>query len=173
MEINNQIYLYNFCLVNSSSSTPFCLGYLVFIFYFLFFKLCTVKGLQTLATFPGSSMPISKAIYEKVLAMFVSIITRRCEEKLLWKLVFKALMQIGTFIESSHDSEKRISYMNIVIGETVSLLSPDDSEMPLPPKLEALCGIGTTGLDYMMRVIKGLEEAVSANFKKASVCLFS
>eukprot|EP00268_Persea_americana_P029757 TRINITY_DN28778_c0_g1_i1.p1 TRINITY_DN28778_c0_g1~~TRINITY_DN28778_c0_g1_i1.p1 ORF type:complete len:1030 (-),score=201.51 TRINITY_DN28778_c0_g1_i1:623-3712(-) len=128
-----------------------------------------VKGLQTLATFPGSSMPISKAICEKVLTMFVSIITGRCEEELLWKLALKALIQIGTFIESSYDTEKRTSYMNIIVGETFSLLSLDDSGMPLPLKLEALNGIGTTGLDYMMRLIQGLEEAISANFVKAAV----
>ncbi|XP_058074156.1 MMS19 nucleotide excision repair protein homolog isoform X3 [Magnolia sinica] len=130
---------------------------------------CAVKGLQLLAMFPGSFMPLSKTIYENVLMIFVSIVTGRFEEKFLWKLTLKALKKIGTSIGKFHESEKGTSYVNIVIENIVSLLSRDYCDVFLTLKLEAICDIGTAGLHFMLKVVRGLEEAISANFVEASV----
>ncbi|XP_019052369.1 PREDICTED: MMS19 nucleotide excision repair protein homolog isoform X2 [Nelumbo nucifera] len=127
-----------------------------------------VKGLRTLATFPGWFLPISKSIFENILTVFMSILTAGCEETLLWKLSLKALVQIGTFTEKFHDSERATSYMNIVVGKIVSSISLDDSSMPYSLKLDAIAEIGGSGMHFMLKVIQGLEEAISANFFEAS-----
>lgn len=124
----------------------------------------SVKGLQILAMFPGSFMLVSKVIYENVLVLLMSLITGRWADKLLWKLAVEALMHIGTYVVNS---EKGASYMNLVVEKAVLLLSHDDSEMPFPMKLEAISEVGTTGPNFMMRVIQGLEEAIFANFMRA------
>ncbi|XP_043695721.1 MMS19 nucleotide excision repair protein homolog isoform X2 [Telopea speciosissima] len=127
-----------------------------------------VKGLQSLATFPGF-LPILKPVYENILAIFMSIITSGCEITLLWKLSLKALVQIGIFIEKYHDSEKALSYMNIVVEKFIKLIHNDDSVMSLQLKLEAATDIGSTGKDVMLRIAQGMEEAISTSFYEACV----
>ncbi|KAL6006074.1 hypothetical protein ACLOJK_040119, partial [Asimina triloba] len=131
--------------------------------------LCAVKGLQILATFPESFVLTSNAVYENILTILVSIVIRRWDEKFLWKLALKALTQIGTSIEKFDDSQKGKSYANIVVEKIISLLSFDDSDAYLPLKLEAICDIGTMGLHFMLKVVQGLEKAISTNFAVASV----
>ncbi|KAF9613791.1 hypothetical protein IFM89_011515 [Coptis chinensis] len=130
---------------------------------------CGVKGLQILATYPRRVSPISESIFENVLTIFVSILAAGCGETLLWKLTLKALMDIGAFLENFHVSEKALSYMTIVVEKVVSFISRDNSAMPLPLQLEAVSGIGTAGLNFMLRATQGLEAAISANFFEASV----
>ncbi|KAJ4951961.1 hypothetical protein NE237_028793 [Protea cynaroides] len=127
-----------------------------------------VKGLQYLATFPGF-LPISKPLFENILAIFMSIITSGNERALLWKLSLKALVQIGTFIEKYHDSEKGLGYMNIVIEKFIELICTDDSVMSFRLKLEAITDIGSTGKDFMLRITQGMEEAISTNFYEACI----
>ncbi|KAF8393447.1 hypothetical protein HHK36_021691 [Tetracentron sinense] len=128
-----------------------------------------VKGLQIMATFPGCFLQISKSISENILTTFMSIITMGYEKTLLWKMALKAIVQIGTFIEKSHEYDRVTSYMSVVVEKTVSLISLEDSAMPFPLKLEAISVIGTCGSKFMLRVIQGLEEAISAHFLDAAV----
>ncbi|XP_077210194.1 ARM repeat superfamily protein isoform X2 [Tasmannia lanceolata] len=130
---------------------------------------CGVKGLQILATFPGLLMPTSNTSYESILKILVSVITTCCDKRFLWKLALKALVEIGTFIEKFHESGKRISYINIVVEEILMLLSFDNYDMPLPLRMEAISSIGAAGPSFMLRVVQGLEEAISANFLEATV----
>ncbi|XP_062156644.1 MMS19 nucleotide excision repair protein homolog isoform X2 [Alnus glutinosa] len=122
-----------------------------------------VKGLQILATFPGDVSPIPISEFENILNTFMSIITVNFSETLIWKLALKALVNIGSFIDRYHESKKFSSYMGIVVEKIVSLVSLDDLTMPFPLKLEAISGIGTSGLNYMLNIVQGLEEAIYAN----------
>ncbi|XWS20223.1 hypothetical protein CRYUN_Cryun31cG0081600 [Craigia yunnanensis] len=128
-----------------------------------------VKGLLILATFPGGFLLISKTVFEKILVTFVSIVNVDYSNTLLWKLALKALMQIGSFIERCHESEKEPSYMVIVVERIVSLASLGDFSIPFPLRLEALSEIGTSGQSYMLKVVQGLEEAIYANLSEVYV----
>ncbi|KAK8503384.1 hypothetical protein V6N12_034779 [Hibiscus sabdariffa] len=128
-----------------------------------------VKGLLILATFPGGYLLISKTVFEKILVTIVSTVIVDHDKILLWKLALKALMQIGSFIERYHDSEKEPSYMRIVVEKIVSLASAGDISMPFPLRLEALSDIGTSGQSYMLKVVQGLEEAIYANLNEVYV----
>ncbi|XVE88815.1 hypothetical protein DITRI_Ditri19aG0098700 [Diplodiscus trichospermus] len=128
-----------------------------------------VKVLLILATFPGGFLLISKSVFEKILLTFVSIVNVDCSNKLLWKLALKALVQIGSFIERYHESEKEPSYMAIVVERIVSLASLGDFSIPYPLRLEALTEIGTSGQSYMLKVVQGLEEAIYANLSEVYV----
>ena len=85
-----------------------------------------MKGLQILATFPGEFLPISKSIFENVLLTFISIIVEDFNKTLLWKLALKALVQIGSFIDRFHESDKTLSYNCIIDENIVSLMFLDD-----------------------------------------------
>ncbi|XP_059456370.1 MMS19 nucleotide excision repair protein homolog isoform X1 [Corylus avellana] len=128
-----------------------------------------VKGLQILATFPGDVSPIPISEFEKILITFMSIISVNFSETLKWKLALKALVNIGSFIDRYHESEKVSSYMGLVVEKIVSLVSLDDLTMPFPLKLEAISGIGTSGLNYMLNIVQGLEEAIYANVSEVYV----
>ncbi|XP_065637191.1 MMS19 nucleotide excision repair protein homolog isoform X3 [Quercus suber] len=91
------------------------------------------------------------------------------KKTLLWRLALKALMNIGSFIDRNNESEKILSYMPIVVEKIVSLVSLDDVTMPFPLKLEAISGIGTSGLNYMLHIIQGFEEALFANLSEIYV----
>ncbi|XP_050286018.1 MMS19 nucleotide excision repair protein homolog isoform X2 [Quercus robur] len=128
-----------------------------------------VKGLQILATFPGDVSPVPISEFENILITFMSIITVNFKKTLLWRLALKALMNIGSFIDRNNESEKILSYMRIVVEKIVSLVSLDDVTMPFPLKLEAISGIGTSGLNYMLHIIQGFEEALFANLSEIYV----
>lgn len=129
-----------------------------------------VKGLQILATYPQQMLPIGESTFEDILTIFTSIMTSGWENTFLWKLALKALMEIGTFIDRYHDSEKVSKYITIVVEKAVSLICRDGSDMPLQLQLEALFGIGTSGQVFMLQVTQGLEAAISANLLEAGVC---
>ncbi|XP_021294698.1 MMS19 nucleotide excision repair protein homolog isoform X2 [Herrania umbratica] len=128
-----------------------------------------VKGLLILATFPEGYLLISKPVFEKILTTFVSIVTVDYSNTLLWKLALKALVQIGSFIEKCHESEKEPSYLGLVVEKIVSLSSLGDFSIPFPLRLEALSEIGTSGKSYMLKVVEGLEEAIYANLSEVYV----
>ncbi|KAL4625999.1 hypothetical protein ACB092_05G064500 [Castanea dentata] len=128
-----------------------------------------VKGLQILATFPGDVSPVPISEFENILITFMSIITVDFKKTLLWRLALKALMNIGSFIDKNNESEKILSYMRIVVEKIVSLVSLDDVTMPFPLKLEAISGIGRSGLNYMLHIIQGFEEALFANLSEIYV----
>lgn len=128
-----------------------------------------MKGLQILATFPGDFSPILISEFENILITFMSIITVKFSETLIWKLALKVLVNIGSFIDRYHESEKVSSYMGVVVEKIVSLVSLDDLTMPFPLKLEAISGIGTSGLNYMLNIVQGLEEAIYANLSEVYV----
>ena len=116
-------------------------------------------------------MLISKTVFEKILVTFVSIVNVDYSNTLLWKLALKALVQIGSFIERYHESEKEPSYMGIVVERIVSLASGGDFSIPFPLRLEALSDIGTSGQSYMLKAVQGLEEAIYANLSEFYVCM--
>lgn len=110
-------------------------------------------------------------MFEKILVTFVSIVNMDYSNTLLWKLALKALVQIGSFIERYHESEKEPSYMGIVVERIVSLASVGDLSIPFPLKMEALFDIGTSGQSSMLKVVQGLEEAIHANLSDIYVCM--
>ncbi|KAK4482009.1 hypothetical protein RD792_012925 [Penstemon davidsonii] len=122
-----------------------------------------VKGLQILATFPGSFLPVSKSIYDKILVELVSIVTYDMNKTFSWTLALKALVEISLFNDKSPDSEKAASFESIVVEKIVSLTSSDDSAMPSSLKLQAAFDIGATRKVFMLRVAEGLDEAISTN----------
>ncbi|KAL9460603.1 hypothetical protein AB3S75_003746 [Citrus x aurantiifolia] len=128
-----------------------------------------VKGLLILGTFRGGSLIISNSIFENILLTFTSIIISEFENTLLWKLALKALVHIGSFIDRFNESEKALSYMDVVIEKIVSLASSHDFSMPFPLKLEAISEIGATGRNYLLKIVQGLEEAVCANLYEVLV----
>lgn len=130
-----------------------------------------MKGLLILATFPEGYLLISKPVFEKILMTFVSIVTVDYSNTLLWKLALKALVQIGSFIEKCHESEKEPSYLGLVVEKIVSFSSLGDFSIPFPLRLEALSEIGTSGKSYMLKVVEGLEEAIYANLSEVYVCM--
>ncbi|KAF4399204.1 hypothetical protein G4B88_022287 [Cannabis sativa] len=122
-----------------------------------------VKSLQILATFPEGHLPISKSIFESILTTLVSVILVDFKQMLLWKLAMKALVLIGSFISKSNESEKGLSYTNIVVEKIVSSLSNDKFTLPFPLKLEVLSELGATGQNHMLMIVEGLEGAIFAN----------
>lgn len=128
-----------------------------------------VKGLQILATFPGGYLLVSKSTCESILMTFVSIITVDFNKTLLWKLSVKALVQIGLFIHGSNESEKSMSYMDIVVQKIVSMISSDNHDIPFQLQLEAISDIGTSGLQYMLKIVTGLQEVICANLAEVYV----
>lgn len=127
--------------------------------------------MQILATFPESFPPVSKSIYDDILSELVSTVTYSSNKTFLWTLALKALVEIGFFIDKCPDSEKAASFEGIVVEKIVSFISSDDSAMPLSLKLQAASDIGITRKGIMLRVVRGLDEAISANFSIVYVCI--
>ncbi|CAA7410084.1 unnamed protein product [Spirodela intermedia] len=127
-----------------------------------------VKGLQILVTFPKNSLQASTASFEDILTIIMSIIVGNFE-KSLWKPALEALFQIGLFVGKSHDPEKRRSYEIIVLEKILSLPWVDDSMIPLGLRLEALYSIGSTAVEFMLRVIQELERVIFSSFIKIYV----
>ncbi|XP_068637897.1 MMS19 nucleotide excision repair protein homolog isoform X2 [Aristolochia californica] len=122
------------------------------------------KGLQTMATFSGCFVRASKAVYENILSLFMSIITSQSQDKFLWHLALKTIVQIGKSVEKFHGSDNATSFMSIVVEKFIFLLSVDDGIMPHPLILEAISEISAAGTSFLLRVIQGIEEAISVNF---------
>lgn len=133
--------------------------------------LCAVKGLQILATFPEGFSPISNSLYEYILLTLISTISSTSENIFLWRLALKSLAHIGSDSDKHGKTDRALSYMKIVVEKIVSLLSNDDCDMPFPLKLNVAADIGTSGLNYMLRIVQGLEEAVYANLYEIYVCM--
>ncbi|KAL7140118.1 hypothetical protein ABFS83_09G100200 [Erythranthe nasuta] len=127
-----------------------------------------VQGLQILATFPESFVPVSKSIYDDILSELVSIVTSSGSKTFLWTLALKALVEIGFFIDKFPDSGKAASFESIVVEKIVSLISSDDPAMPLSLKLQAAFEIGETRKDIMLRVVQALDEAISTKFSEVN-----
>ncbi|GMQ08521.1 hypothetical protein CsSME_00052209 [Camellia sinensis var. sinensis] len=97
----------------------------------------------------------------------MSIISLNFDKAFLWKLSLKALVEIGSFVDNRHEADKAPIFKGIVVEKIVSLMSPDDSTMPLSLKLEAISEIGTTGLNFMLTIVQGLEKTVHGNVESA------
>ncbi|KAH6782324.1 hypothetical protein C2S51_007617 [Perilla frutescens var. frutescens] len=126
-----------------------------------------VKGLEILATFPESFLPVSKSIYDNILSEFVTIVTSDSNNTFLWTLTLKALVEIGFSVIKYPESEKAASFESIIVEKIVSLIPSGESAMPLSLKLQAAFEIGGTGKDYMFRVVHGLNAAIYTNFSAA------
>ncbi|XP_027770955.1 MMS19 nucleotide excision repair protein homolog isoform X2 [Solanum pennellii] len=125
-----------------------------------------VKGLEILATFPGSFISVSKLMYENILLTLTSIIESEFNKKFLWKAALKALVEISLFVNKYHEDEKAASFNSIVKQKIVSLISSDDLNMPQSLKLEAVFDIGLTGKSFMLSVVSELEKTISANLSE-------
>lgn len=128
-----------------------------------------VKGLEILATFPGSFISVSKLMYENILLTLTSIIESEFNKKFLWKAALKALVEISLFVNKYHEDEKAASFNSIVKQKIVSLISSDDLNMPQSLKLEAVFDIGLTGKSFMLSVVSELEKTISANLSEILV----
>ncbi|PKA57230.1 hypothetical protein AXF42_Ash002534 [Apostasia shenzhenica] len=130
---------------------------------------CCVKGLQVLATYPGPYSPITKDVFEDIIAAFMSVITGSSSDSYLWKLSLKSLTMIGTSITRFNDLDRQIIYNKIVVKQLVFLLVQKDSTSSIAPTLEAASEIGICGLDYMLQVIPAIEDAIISSFMQACV----
>ena len=116
---------------------------------------------------------MSKSIFENILTRLMSVITLNADKAFLWKLSLKALVEIGSFVDNEHESDRAPSFKGLVVEKIISLMSPGDSTMPLSLKLEAISEIGSTSLNFMLAIVQGLENAVFANLSNSFVCLLT
>ncbi|KAL6559927.1 hypothetical protein OROGR_005044 [Orobanche gracilis] len=123
-----------------------------------------VMGLQVLATFPRSFLPVSKSIYDNILLELLGIVTSDSNKTFLWTSALKALIEIGLFIDKCPNTEEAGSFESIVVKNIVSLITSDDSAMSSSLKLQAAFEIGATRKDFMLRVVQGLDEAIQTKF---------
>ncbi|KAH1219369.1 MMS19 nucleotide excision repair [Glycine max] len=117
-----------------------------------------VKGLQILAMFGSDVFPIQKSVFENILKKFMSIIVEDFNKTILWEAALKALYQVGSFVQKFHESEKAMSYRNLVVEKIVEILSLDDITLPFSLELEALSNIGMTGMKNMLTILQGIHE---------------
>ncbi|XP_047266096.1 MMS19 nucleotide excision repair protein homolog isoform X2 [Capsicum annuum] len=148
-----------FCLIRASSIESTWNAYVY----------AAVKGLEILATFPGSFMSVSKLVFENILLTLTSVIVSDFNKKFLWKAALKALVEISLFVNKYHEDEKAASFNNIVRQKIVSLISSDDLNMPQSLKLEAIFDIGMTGKSFMHSVVSELEKTISASLSEIFV----
>ncbi|XP_038693958.1 MMS19 nucleotide excision repair protein homolog isoform X2 [Tripterygium wilfordii] len=125
-----------------------------------------VRGLQILAMYPGECSLVSKSTFESILMTFISIVSMDLSKTLLWKLALKSLVHIASFLNRWHESEKAQIYTSVVVDKIVSLVYLDDFSMPVPLKLEAISDVGTSGLNYMLKIVEGLGEAICAKLQR-------
>ncbi|VFQ82592.1 unnamed protein product [Cuscuta campestris] len=122
-----------------------------------------VRGLQTLAMFPGSFISVPKPIFEKVLSTLISVVASDFNKTFLWKTALKALVDAGLYIDQSCDAEKAASFETIVMDRIGSLISSNDLNVPLSFKLQASYDIGVIGLKFMHRVVHEWDKILSYN----------
>lgn len=121
-----------------------------------------VKSLQILATFPEEILPIPENVFESILSTLTSIIIEDFNHTYLWKVSLKALVHIGSFVSGCTEPEKALSYSSIVVEKINSSVSVDSVALPFPLKLEAMCEIGASGRNYMLKIVQGLEGTIFA-----------
>lgn len=90
----------------------------------------------------------------------MSFITVNFKFGSLWDHALKALQHIGSFVDKYHGSVESQSYMHIVVEKIASMFSPHDEALPLMLKLEMAYDIGRTGRSYMLKLVRGIEEAI-------------
>lgn len=129
---------------------------------------CAVKGLLILATFPEHCSLLLANAYEYILLMLTSVVARKYEKIHLWRLSLETLTSIGKFTVESRASKKEMIYNSIVVDKIIPLAKSCDTSMPLNLRLEACFEIGTTGVSYMLRVARSLEEAVITNISQVN-----
>ncbi|KAH1207490.1 MMS19 nucleotide excision repair [Glycine max] len=117
-----------------------------------------VKGLQILAMFHSDVFPIQKSIFENILKKFMSIIIEDFNKTILWEAALKALHHVGSFFQKFCESEKAMSYRNLVVEKIVEILSLDDITLSFSLKVEALLNIGKTGMKNMLTILQGIHE---------------
>lgn len=130
-----------------------------------------VKGLLSMGMFWGGSSPVSRSEFEKILMTLRSIITAKSGKTVVWELALKALVCIGSSIDQSHESDKAMSYMNIVVEHFVSLACSSQCGLPYPMILEATSEVCSTGPKYMEKMVQGFEEAFCSSLSDFCVCL--
>ena len=121
------------------------------------------------ATFPEDILPMSEDLFKNILTTLMSIILVGFNHKFFWKVALKALVQIGSFVSRCNESEKAMSYISIVVEKINSLVSVDSLALPFQLKLEAICEIGASGRNHMLRIVQGLEGAISAKMSEIYV----
>ncbi|XP_065866640.1 MMS19 nucleotide excision repair protein homolog isoform X2 [Euphorbia lathyris] len=122
-----------------------------------------VKGMQIMAMFPGAYLVVSKLIFSNILMTLMSTVTSGLNETLLWKETLKALVHIGSFIYEYNETEKEMSYMNIVVDKMILCTSSADFSMPWSLKMAAISSVAAIGQKIMLKIIQGLEEAILVN----------
>ncbi|KAJ8443313.1 hypothetical protein Cgig2_015794 [Carnegiea gigantea] len=132
-----------------------------------------VKGLQILAAFPGAYFPVSKSVFESILVKLVSNVTENFSMTYLWKASLNTLVNIGIFLEEYPVPEKLQSYMAVVVGRIILLISQEDSTMPYALILEAISDISSGGHTFKLRIVQGVQEAILAKFSNVFVCILT
>lgn len=129
-----------------------------------------MKSLGFLATLPEDLSSVSKSSFDGIVKTFMTIFTTKYMHTSLWSHATKELVLVGSYVSKSMDSERMLSFVSFVIDKMVLLISFDEGSIPLHVKLETICDISITHLNYLLRAFQGLEEVVSANFSDANVC---
>lgn len=137
--------------------------------FFFFCAQFIVKGLEILATFPGSFISASKFMYEKILLTLMSIIESDFNKTFLWKAALKVLVEISLFVNKYDEDVKAASFNSIVMQKIVSLISSGDLNMLPSLKLEAIFDIGMTRKSFMLTAASQLEKTISANLSEIFV----
>lgn len=101
----------------------------------------------------------------------MAIITLDFNKASLWKLSLEALVKIGSFVHKSRDSEKARSFGAVVVEKIASFMICDDLDIPPSLKVEIISSIGMTGMDYMLRILQGMDKALSTSFSEVYVCI--
>ncbi|XP_019196982.1 PREDICTED: MMS19 nucleotide excision repair protein homolog isoform X1 [Ipomoea nil] len=128
-----------------------------------------VKGLQTLAMFPGSFTQVPKPIFENVLLTLMSVITTDFNKTFLWKTALKALVDIGFYVDKSSEDEKVASFESVVMEKIGFLISSNDLTVPLTLKLQTTFDIGMTGKKFMHRAVQELDKTLFDNLSQIFV----
>ncbi|XP_075107436.1 MMS19 nucleotide excision repair protein homolog [Nicotiana tabacum] len=148
-----------FCLIRASCAESTWNAYVY----------AAVKGLEILATFPGSFISASKFMYEKILLTLMSIIESDFNKTFLWKAALKVLVEISLFVNKYDEDVKAASFNSIVMQKIVSLISSGDLNMLPSLKLEAIFDIGMTRKSFMLTAASQLEKTISANLSEIFV----
>lgn len=133
---------------------------------FVFLSFFAVRGLQILASFPGSFLAVSKSTFENIMEEFISIIILKFDNPSLWRSVLNALVEIGSLIEKSNDFEKMPTFDVIVVEKMVGMLSSDNCAIPFSLEVEAVSQIGMINLKYMHKIAQEMNTAISISLHK-------
>ncbi|KAL0415179.1 UNVERIFIED_CONTAM: MMS19 nucleotide excision repair protein [Sesamum latifolium] len=106
----------------------------------------------------------SESLVKAFVSMLRSNVADNEQSAYVYCGALKALVEIGFSIDKCLDSEKAASFESTVVEKIVSLISSLDSAIPLSLRLQAAFEIGATRKDFMLRVVRGLDEAIDTNF---------